>query len=41
MRSADALLDAACNWLAYHTRITCVLVCMSIYLAFLAEARLP
>lgn len=41
MSAADRALDRACEWLAEHPRITCALLCASIYLAFLADRVLP
>jgi hypothetical protein len=41
MRSADLALTRACDWLARNPRLTCALICASIYLAFLADRVLP
>lgn len=31
---ADAALDSACNWLAFHPRLTTLILCTVIYGAF-------
>lgn len=39
MRTADALLDAAANWLALHPRITCALLVALILVAGQMDTR--
>lgn len=34
MCNADRALDTATNWLAYHPRLTCALLCSGILIVF-------
>lgn len=40
MRTADALLNNACNWLALHPRVTCAALCALILVAGQMDGRL-
>lgn len=40
-REPETVGDRIVNWLAYHPRYTCALICASIWLAFLADRWLP
>lgn len=39
MRTADTLLTNACNWLAFHPRLTCALLCGLILIVGRADMR--